>query len=229
MDPINWDMIERKFTIFLDKLGPLPIVEEDLDVLPYLNRMLSNSNDLMRFIDNITPQMKDKKNLSILLLVAVFSFIEGGFTYWVNSCIYQLIRKGHHDLWDDLRQFFVSSFDNVAGVRLAVKLKFLKLHGLDFIDRFAHRDLRNAFAHQNYIIDNDGNVITYKGRNRGITYSVDELADILESLRKLMEVNLRVIASKLNMEFDVFVELLQSLGIDDFKKVARKMLDEQTK
>ena len=186
MNPIDWDAIEQKCAVFYDELGTLTIVEGDLDVLPYMSRMSSNMNDLHQFFDNVKPQMRNRKSLSLILLVTVFSFIEGGFTFWVNSCIYQLIRKGHHDLWDDLKQIFVSSFDDVAGIRLAVKLKFLKLHGLDFIDLFAHRRLRNAFAHQNYTIDDDGNVQLYRNQNRGETYSINDLTKIMENLGKFM-------------------------------------------
>lgn len=229
MTSIDWDDVEKKIGLFITKLGPSPIVKEDLALFPYMKRMKSNTDDLLTLIDLVSPNPENLRRISLILLIVVFGLIEGSLTIWFNVCIYQLIRTGHHDIWDEIRQRFATTFDDISSIRLAVKLSFLERHGLDFIDQIANRELRNAFAHQNYSIDDQGIVSIYRKQKIVNTYSREDFLEIIKSLTKFLELNTRSIASLIGIDFDNFVGVLEKTSIEEMKELTKMVLDEKNK
>lgn len=82
---------------------------------------------------------------------------------------------------EDLESSFIS---------LAVKLSFLKRHGLDCFSKYVDKDLRNRIAHMNFEIDENGNFFEY--RKEGMK-NKRKLIDVTQKLTKLIHFNSIVI------------------------------------
>ena len=72
-----------------------------------------------------TLKVSSSENTLFLLLVILY-LTEVPISFAINIFIYTLMLKGHHDVWFEQKQKFVSSFDELFDVPLSVKLKFLK-------------------------------------------------------------------------------------------------------
>jgi len=130
MDPIDWDLITKKFESFNESLEGVELSEEDLDFFPSLYRLRENMPDITDLLSGISSP--SRKRLSVVLVVIVFCTIEAALGYFMNNIIYWLIKSKHHDIWDDVKQTFVSKFDDISYIPLSVKLKFLTKHDLGF-------------------------------------------------------------------------------------------------
>jgi len=203
------------------------IKKGDKDILPYLDRTMKNMQDLDNLTTVISTTLKTRKNISLLLLVNIFCTIEGSLTFLINIIIYVLIQEHHHDIWDQIHQKFVTSYDDISSISLNVKIKFLEKHGLKFIDKFARRDIRNAFAHQNYTIDDDGKMTIFKKQKKVSELTMENLLEISTNIQKLLDVNTKIYVSYIDISFEEFTELMENVTLEDFMEIADKLLEDK--
>jgi len=100
---------------------------------------------------------------------------------------------------------------------------------LVFFNDFAHKNLRNAFAHQNYSITEDGTVLIYKKQKIVDRYALEDLVQIMKDIQQLLFIGISKYASTLNMSFEEFLGELKEVSIEDFEELVRKKLNEKDK
>jgi hypothetical protein len=120
---------------------------------------------------------------SMLLLTDLLYVVEGQFSAIVNLIVHNKIIKEHHDIWDEYQEKFVTSFKDIVRLRLHLKLEFLKRHGFDFLAETCPRGLRNAIAHQDFKIDEDGSIVLSDGKEKRFTQK--ELLEIIVIMNEL--------------------------------------------
>lgn len=120
---------------------------------------------------------------SLLFLTYILFLTEGVLGFDMNLIIYDLMLKGHHDIWFEWKQRFVSSFDELFEVPLSVRLKFLKKHGFEFFSEICPKDLRNAIAHLNFDIDSDGTIQIKNGKKYTKKELENEVSNVLRLIR----------------------------------------------
>ncbi len=185
---------------------------------------MKNMQDLDNLTTVISTTLKTRKNISLLLLVNIFCTIEGSLTFLINIIIYVLIQEHHHDIWDQIHQKFVTSYDDISSISLNVKIKFLEKHGLKFIDKFARRDIRNAFAHQNYTIDDNGKMTIFKKQKKVSEFTMEDLLEISTNIEKLFGVYIKAMVSNIDMNLEELTEIMENATIEDFIEIANKAL-----
>lgn len=168
----NWEEIEKK----LDSLDIISVLNEK-------NGKIANSfikcatnheiwmNLQLRFQGHFSLQ-----EFSLIYLMNFLYEIEGNLNLVMDFVIYALMKK-HHDVWHNQR--FISSFEEISLIPLAIKLKFLERHGFDFFTGLCHRELRNAVTHQDYRFDSNGDIIYGKKNAR---LKMQDLAEIIKNI-----------------------------------------------
>lgn len=81
------------------------------------------------------------------------------------------------------------SMEDISKVNLAKKITFLKEHGFDYFEEVCAKDIRNAIAHQNIEIKDDGTLIIKEGQ-----YSLNELDKISRNTDGFLLDILKIIA-----------------------------------
>jgi hypothetical protein len=103
---------------------------------------------------------------SLFRLLAVLFLTEGLLAFIVDTIIYNLMLKEHHDIWSERKREFVSSFNELLELHdLDEKLKFLDEHGFGFISNQIYPGkMRNAIAHLDFDIEPDTGTVYIKGK-----------------------------------------------------------------
>jgi len=102
------------------------------------------------------PQEKSLLDLFSYLLV-----VEGIFSKVVQIIAFMLM-ENDHDVFDSIRNEFITEFEELEKIDLAVKLKFLRKHGFLVLTDSVDRKLRNDIAHLNLAVKPDGKIIDKK-------------------------------------------------------------------
>jgi hypothetical protein len=124
------------------------------------------------------------KEKCMLQLVNILFTVEGTLAGIVNLTIYALVVNAHHDICTAYSHDFASSFEDICDVDLSMKMKFLEKHGYGFLSEICPRRIRNAIAHNDFVIEEDGTVeITEKGK---VSYSLAQLTEILLEMGSLI-------------------------------------------
>lgn len=147
----------------------------------YVLHMRDNLNLLNAIIKMMNKIDMTTSQSNMIFLVMFINTIEGPFNVVLNIIIYMLIKNEHHDLWDDIRRKFITTFDDVFNISLAIRLEFLAHHGFD-CSSICQKTLRNAIAHQSYRINEEGTIEILKKRKIIKSYSGKKLAKIWEDL-----------------------------------------------
>lgn len=158
-----------------------------------------------------------------------FFKIEGELAFWMNLVIYYYINLGKHDIWHPNLRRFVKDFNEISDIPLSIKSKFLEAHGFWFIEDFLQLDLRNAVAHQDYLINEKGEIDLY--RRQKITRSIDlsELAEIASSITKLYELTIQVSGEKLGVDLEKAFLELSKLSLDEVFSIVTRLAEENIK
>ena len=114
--------------------------------------------------------------------------LEGPMSFVMNAVIYTLVRDGHHDIWSEQKQKFISSFDEVFNIPLSTRIKFLNTHGFNFFSEICPRGIRNAVAHQNFTIESDGSI-----HFKGTRLTLSELDRINNRMMDVVETFMNVL------------------------------------
>jgi hypothetical protein len=93
--------------------------------------------------------------------------------------------NAHHDICSIRTHDFVSSFEDIFDVDLSVKMKFLEKHGYGFLTNVCPRKIRNAIAHSDFVIKDDGTVEIENGRH---AYSLAQIAEVLQNIYTLITI-----------------------------------------
>lgn len=186
---MDWGKIEEKI-IQLEIFDAIADPKELLAIANRLKRVQHNYHTWSTLFGRIASSVLDMNNeeRASLTLVNVLYEIEGPLSQCVNLVIYVLKSKEHHDLWSEYKQDFVTSFNDVQELPLHVKEKFLRRHELGFLSKLCHRELRNAIAHQNFVIDSDGSVYVQNGGKKARRYSTEDLIEIIRQSGKLVNI-----------------------------------------
>jgi len=114
---------------------------------------------------------------SLFFAQNIMVLTEGPIQFFINLIIYTLVKSEHHDIYDPRTERFVYSLEDISDIILAIKIKFLKTHGFDYFEVVCAKDIRNAVAHQNIEIEENGTLITNKKRK----YGLEKLASISDN------------------------------------------------
>lgn len=153
-------------------------------ILEYVRRANSNAELWLGILKRTLLDKTDREK-AFLALVDMLFLIETSFACLANLIIYALILKEHHDIWDEYRQKFVVTFDDVVELTLFVKLEFLKKHNFGFLANICPRDLRNAIIHNYFEIDSEGSVDIIK-KGKRVEVVLEELTDKAATLRDVL-------------------------------------------
>jgi hypothetical protein len=115
---------------------------------------ISTMNALMRLADISGTNEYEKSALSL----AIYLFLtEGSIASYMNFICFMLVSQGH-DIYDFFSKKYACSFEEIANVDMRTKEEFLKEHDFDLFNKGYDRKLRNAVAHRNFDIEDDGTI-----------------------------------------------------------------------
>jgi hypothetical protein len=167
----NWEEIEKR----LDTLDVTCILtEENGRIDDSFHRCAANHSIWIKLQLKYEGQHFSLEEFSLTYLMNFLFEIEGYLNLVMDFVVYALMKR-HHDIWSDVNQSFISSFDEISLIPLSVKLKFLENHGFGFFSELCHRELRNAVTHQNCRLDSKGDVVYGKKNTR---LKMEDLAQI---------------------------------------------------
>lgn len=231
MSKIDWDSIKKSISDILDHIGPIPMTDEDFDIIQPLMQTMNNQQIINELMISSLEKIREPKLASMTMLISILFIVEGPLAFWVNQFIYYLIKTRHHDLWSEIKREYVKSYDDISAIPLSNKIKFLKEHDFDFIDTQIPRDLRNAIAHNTFGINEIGTVVIKKGKKK-IDYTFQDLIEIQNNSLELYRVTLEIWSKKFGLSFDELAKMFRELSKEDFLVImerARKRLQDKKK
>ena len=175
---LDWNKIRETLSRNVDEFVPHTWTEKDLAVYETSFRYMRNTALNNKWFHELYYSLEDTKAKALTLLMMTFFKIEGELIFWMNLWIYYYINLGKHDIWHPYLQRFVTSFDEISDIPLYIKSKFLEAHGFWFIEDFLQKDLRNAIAHPDYLINERGEIELYRRQKRKRIIELSELAEI---------------------------------------------------
>lgn|SRR2546425_9019089 len=121
----------------------------------------------------------DPREHSVMFLVHYLLSVESFFSDVLDLLCFALVAQ-HHDPADFFRRSYVKSLEDVEQLPLADRLRFLSRHGWQEAEQAVDRDLRNAVAHANYKLQEDGTIVV---AGRTLSVERDEFNRKTEALR----------------------------------------------
>lgn len=144
------------------------------------NIRLTNSAAIISMLGKISSKIFSMKERWIITLhLEYLALVEGFFTTQINFLVFTLIANGH-DLYSTWKGKYVDKLNDIEGVNLAFKLKFLRRHGFGIIANKVNIKLRNSVAHLFYEIDRNGTVRF--GKQKITKKEYDKLYDDLRNV-----------------------------------------------
>ncbi len=120
----------------------------------------------------LNSALETKKGLVLIIAYSYLLSIETIGTLFVNMTVLLLIGKGHdfHIEPDYHRRFtrHAKSLEDLESpaVTLASKMGFLESHGFTMFSKWIDRGLRNAIAHLNFEVDEEGKFYTLSRKGK---------------------------------------------------------------
>jgi hypothetical protein len=176
---------KKEYTLeeFLEKFDNKPEIKELNTIFQQYKQTEENSTIHLQLFAKIENLKKSPPEQSLLLLLYILYFDEGPLNLLINYITYWLMKVGHHDIWSEWEQKFVSSFDELDKINLSIRLKFLKKHDFGFLSEICSKEIRNAIAHQNFKIEPDGTVRLKNDRK----YTQKELREKIDDKLRLIK------------------------------------------
>ena len=103
-----------------------------------------------------SPTKLPDKTQSLLTLLSFLLFVEGLYTLCLDIIIFYLI-ENNHDI-SNRKGNYVTKFNNLWEVNLGTKLQFLSHHKFSETVKVCDTSLRNAIAHHDFTVDDDGSI-----------------------------------------------------------------------
>jgi len=128
-----------------------------IDTFEDINRGLEYAHEVT-FVKSASKEQFAKKWESIFYLYGYLSISEGVYCETVQLISFLLLANCH-DIYDPRRMKFAKKCGDLDQIDIYVKLQFLKEHGFRSIVEAFDRKLRNATAHQKFIVEDNGDII----------------------------------------------------------------------
>jgi hypothetical protein len=113
--------------------------------------------DHLLTLSEIKKRVISKKEATVLSIAEFLWAFEGFYLFELDLYCLLLIANGH-DLFDSIRRMYASSRKEVGLIDVSIKQIFLNEHGLGMLWRKSDQELRNKIAHQEFLIDENGNI-----------------------------------------------------------------------
>jgi hypothetical protein len=193
---VDWNKIEKKLReLYLKEYQKRTDAKEIADIKDYTELVIENFQIWTALWTKIGKLEKSAIEDSFSRLFVILFLIEGPLGYVVNWITHLLMVKGHHDIWS--RQKLVTSFYELVEIDLYIKLEFLEKHDFGEIGELCPRGIRNAIAHMNFRIQQDGVVQIIRNRKVVGEYTQDELTEKIKAILKLFQITTKVLKAPL--------------------------------
>lgn len=127
------------------------------------------NRDTYALISESTPENPRAK--AFLTMAMYLWEYEARFSFCINILCFILTTNGH-DLYDDYKKRYVTSFEDIEPVSISRKCEFLTHHGFEIFNENKNkrikefRKIRNDIAHYNIIINEDGKIKVYGNKTK---------------------------------------------------------------
>jgi len=142
--------------------------EDMLDKMENVGKYSFNNLHILHgfLFEKVKPGLDiELREMSMLFLLDYLVIVESLFTDVLDLLCFALVVE-HHELADFYSRKYVRKLPELEEIALADKLRFLSLHGWEDASQAVDRGLRNAIAHGNYTIDEDG-LVHIQGQTLG--------------------------------------------------------------
>ena len=179
---IDWNAIDKKLKSIIINKKNMPTLQElndkGLQVFIKKNVNLEQSGSIWnRLYDKVMQLNLSPQEWSLLKLVAILYQTEGPLSYCINYILFSLMLKGKKIplTFKKRKKRYADSVDDLFyNITLNNKVTFLKNNNFAFMSKICPRDIRNAIAHQDFIIESDGTVTILKTGKKITTDELDE-------------------------------------------------------
>lgn len=139
----------------LDKQDVYPKIFKKLDEF---DQATKNLQVLLKLTIRVAKAEFNMREVSLVGMAIFLWLFEGPYISRLDLICFLLIENGH-DLFDPVRQKFVSSFEEIGETNISTKFKFLERHKLEMLIRRQDQRLRNKIAHNDFALSEKGFVI----------------------------------------------------------------------
>lgn len=201
---MNLSEVEKQLATINFRSIFLEANEEELKTITeYAVRNTKNIDIIAQLIIRIASysHILEPSHKSLLYLLQVLYHVEGTVSYLMNVVIYALLLRDY-DRQFSVNKYWklVSSFDDLYEIRLATREAFLSENGYGFFSEIINRELRNAIAHQNFEIMENGVVHIIKKRHIKQKYSMMKLLHIVNTMSSNMMFIMKKIHGQILLE-----------------------------
>jgi hypothetical protein len=183
----------------------------------FLVRLHSAINDY-DCIGNLSKKLSNEitsRERGLLDVSSELMFTEGFICNCFDFICYLLVLD-HHDLCDVVRKNkYVTNIEDIAKVSMSSKIGFLNQHGFKELTKYHDMEYRNAIAHHNFTIDDNGH-LWIKGEKVNVLSKIqniyvligffDSLFDVLDKESKPMLEQLRKEKKQLDKQLEKFTK-----------------------
>lgn len=74
----------------------------------------------MNLLSKISDYEDQDESTILMILITVFFGIDGIVDYGLNMMIYYLMKIEHHDLWDEYKRKYVTSFEEITEIHFLI-------------------------------------------------------------------------------------------------------------
>lgn len=180
---LNYESIEEQVRI-LEEFVP-KLQKKSLDVLKLygnFNKTYKKMVYLHNFAINFDVEMFKLQEITHLLIYEYLLLSEGIFAKQIDIICYLLVESGLKFEYEEKGKIkYANSISRIQKSYLTNKLNFLEKNHFDLINKYYNNELRNAIAHINFDINNEGDVIL---KNKKISF--DEMNKLIKNLLDLV-------------------------------------------
>ncbi len=181
VDPVHARSMTTKVEgLFAPAMKVEGFYDQVLDKLHDMGKYsINNLGILHRLIfEKVKPGLDiELREISMLFLLDYLVVVESFYSDVIDLLCFALL-AAHHDIADFYSRKYVTKLSELEEIPLADKLRFLSLHGWNEAEQAVDRPLRNAIAHGNYRIDEDGLVLV-----QGRTLTEDDCSNRYQDIR----------------------------------------------
>jgi len=121
----------------------------------FREKVSRTTGDLQVFVKIFERADISKRERALMRLFFYLVAVEGGFVNHMNFVCMLLVLEGH-DLFNFVEREYARSYQDITKVDTYSKSLFLNEHGLMLFNKGLSRSLRNAIAHHDFEIDEEG-------------------------------------------------------------------------
>jgi hypothetical protein len=122
----------------------------------------------------------NEREFTLMKSIAFLYSFEGAYTSCIDLLCYILIANDH-DLHNYFQRKYVITIDDIENVDFSTKVGFLKFRHLSVVNRDEDRILRNKIAHQDFLINETGELLV-EGKKVDIANRLITLLDFITAL-----------------------------------------------